>query len=48
MFSDTTLPNPISLALTLRENRDERVEQAVELIMDDLWEGKHGSWIRKF
>lgn len=48
LFSDTTLPDPISLALTLRENSDERVEQAIELIMNDLWEGKHGSWIRQF
>lgn len=48
LFSNTNIPDPISLALSLRDNQDERVEQAIETVMNELWEGKHGSWVKQF
>jgi len=35
--------DPLSLALSLRENTDERVEQAIEEMLGDVWEGRYGS-----
>ena len=35
--------DPLSLTLSLRENTDERVEQAIEEMLGDVWEGRYGS-----
>ena len=35
--------DPLSLALSLRENTDERVDQAIEEMLDDVWEGRYDS-----
>ena len=42
------IPDPISLAVSLMDVRDERVEQALDVIMEEVWEGQHGTWIKKF
>lgn len=48
LFSQLNIPDPISLVLSLNDVHDERVEQAMDGIMEDLWEGQHGTWIKKF
>ena len=39
------IADPLSLALSLQENHDERVEQAVEELLTMVWEDKNGRWI---
>ena len=48
LFSQSNIPDPISIILSLKNVHDERVEQAVEMLMDEVWEGQHGTWIKKF
>ena len=48
LFSQLDIPDPISLAVSLMDVRDERVEQALDVIMEEVWEGQHGTWIKKF
>lgn len=37
--------DPLSLAISLQENREERVEQAVDEMLMKVWEDKNGRWI---
>lgn len=48
LFSQLDLPDPISLVVSLNDVHDERVEQAMDGIMEEVWEGQHGTWIKKF
>ena len=48
LFSQLDIPDPISLVLSLMDIHDERVEQALDGIMEEVWEGQHGTWIKKF
>ena len=48
LFSQSNIPDPISIILSLKNVHDERVEQAVEMLMDEVWEGQHGTWIKQF
>ena len=48
LFSQLDIPDPISLAVSLMDVHDERVEQALDVIMEEVWEGQHGTWIKKF
>ena len=48
LFSQLDIPDPISLAVSLIDVHDERVEQALDGIMEEVWEGQHGTWIKKF
>ena len=48
LFSQLDIPEPISLVLSLMDIHDERVEQALDGIMEEVWEGQHGTWIKKF
>ncbi|WP_293813099.1 hypothetical protein [uncultured Phascolarctobacterium sp.] len=48
LFSQLDIPDPISLVVSLKDVHDERVEQALDGIMEEVWEGQHGTWIKKF
>lgn len=48
LFSQLDIPDPISLVVTLMDVHDERVDQALDGIMEEVWEGQHGTWIKKF
>lgn len=48
LFSQLDIPDPISLVVSLNDVHDERVEQAMDEIMEEVWEGQHGTWIKKF
>ena len=48
LFSQLDIPDPISLVLSLMDIHDERVEQALDGIMEEVWERQHGTWIKKF
>lgn len=47
LFSQDDIPDPISLVLSLKDVHDERVEQAIDEIMEEVWEGKHDTWIKQ-
>lgn len=48
LFSQLDIPDPISLVVSLNDVHDERVEQAMDEIMEEVWEGQHDTWIKKF
>lgn len=48
LFSKTNIPDPISLVLSLSNIHDERLEQAIEKVMNELWEDEHGTWVKQF
>lgn len=48
LFSQLDIPDPISLVVSLMDVHDERVNQALDGIMEEVWEGQHGTWIKKF
>lgn len=48
LFSKLNIPDPISLVLSLKDNHDERVEQAIDALMNEVWEGQHDTWIKQF
>ena len=48
LFSQSNIPDPISIILSLKNVHDERVEQAIDILMDEVWEGQHGTWIKQF
>lgn len=48
LFSQSNIPDPISIKLSLKNVHDERVEQAIDILMDEVWEGQHGTWIKQF
>mgnify|MGYP004486458893 CR=1 FL=1 len=48
LFSQLDIPDPISLVVSLMDVHDERVDQALDGIMEEVWEGQHGTWIKKF
>ena len=48
LFSQLDIPDPISLVVSLMYVHDERVNQALDGIMEEVWEGQHGTWIKKF
>lgn len=48
LFSQLDIPDPISLVVSLMYVHDERVNQALDGIMEEVWQGQHGTWIKKF
>ena len=45
ILSRSSLIDPLSLAVSLRDNVDERVEQAVDELLKNVWESKDGKWV---
>ena len=43
-LSETDTVDPLSLALTLKEDGDERVEEAVEEMLSQVWKKIDGYW----